>query len=503
MKINLLIAAFLISHLAFANDSLLNSVLRPSISDVKKANETLQIPNDTLVRGSRFNLQHFRTTLEQDAPQFIAKLEKANPNATFLFLGRDTQLISDVVNAFYLSIGQNNRVKQVGVSSPTLAGADEDTIMKYLEQFGISIENLKKSNRAMVLVDTISKGEVIDGELISGRQGRVLLQVVYKKWIEAGLDPKELVKKFMLVGMQVSTFRVGNADNNSRYRDISEISLAIELNQKNLEGDQKNNQKIGRNFVVPLIQDTRNLFNEAGYDHYTATWHDKYQPPILKDGKYIQNPGSQMPIEYRWSVLWMQKEIVNFVFTENFKNRVLAEGRTIDVDFDIKIDEKVIAVDKKINYEKELGKSLKQQAQSLQILGKEYNYDKVEFNGQTIKLTDNGSVVLKLIVDSKSLNSVYYHEQVLESLINLYQLNKIGSRDFKRLFELSLSLKDIQNQDFFIMAQKNYKKVYPLEVFLGKENERKDALKSGGFLSKNYQKIIDNLALSCQFIYGK
>lgn len=503
MKRNLLILALLISNLAFAKDNLLNSTLRPSISEVQKAIETLQIPNNVLVRGDRFALQHFRTTLEQDAPQFVARLEKANPHATFLFLGRDTQLISDVVNAFYLSIGQSNRVKQVGVSSPTLAGADEDTIMKYLEQYGITIENLKKSNRPMVLIDTISKGEVIDGELISGRQGRVLLQVVYKKWIEAGLDPKELVKKFMLVGMQVSTFRVGNADNNLRYRDISEINLAIELNQQKLDGDQKNNQKIGRNFVVPLIQDTRNLFNEAGYDHFTATWHDKYQPPILKEGKYIQNPGPQMPIEYRWSVLWMQKEIVNFVFTENFKSRVLAEGRNIGVEFDIKNDAKVKTIDKKVNYEKVLGESLKQQIKDLQILGKEYTYDKVNFNGQTIKLTDNGSAILKLIIDPKSLNSGYYHEQVLEALINLYQLNKIGSRDFKRLFELSLSFKDIQNQDILMMAQKNYKKVLPLEVFLGKESERKEALKLGGFLSKNYQKIIDNLALSCQFIYGK
>ena len=129
--------------------------------------------------------------------------------------------------------------------------------MDYLAQYGITIDALKKSTKPMVLVDTISKGEIIEGELVSGRQGRYILQVVYQKWIEAGNDPKDLLKKFNLVGMQVSTFREGERSNNYRYGDIDGLDQITAENETRLTSGNFSLEKLGRTIKVALIKDTQ------------------------------------------------------------------------------------------------------------------------------------------------------------------------------------------------------------------------------------------------------
>ena len=122
MKFLNILFLLLLSFGAYAQTELLNEPLRPSIGVVREKYDTIQVAANQLATGSRINFAYFRDSIEDGAPQFITKLEKAYPNGTYMFIGRDTQLIADVVDAFYISIGHKDRVKQVGVSTPTLAG---------------------------------------------------------------------------------------------------------------------------------------------------------------------------------------------------------------------------------------------------------------------------------------------------------------------------------------------------------------------------------------------
>lgn len=504
MKNNLIfILSLFFVQIALANTTLLKSKTRPSIATIQENYAALSIADENLVRDDRFNLNHFKTALIKDAPQFIVKLEKAHPEATFLFLGRDTQLIADVVDAFYLSIGQPNRVKQVGVSGPTLAGLNNKEVLSYLSQYGLSIENIKASKTPLILVDTISKGDVFDGALISGRQGRHILQIIYKEWIDLGHDPKELLKKVNMIGMQVSTFREGNSDNNYRYSGIQKTDAIHAENAKRFGASDFNVEKIGHNLMLPLISDTKTLFNEAGYDHYTATWHDKFQEPRKKGSKLIQNPGELMPLNYRWSVLWMQKHIVESVFTEDFKSQVLQMGLKNDVVFkDFSSQTEVVAVGK--NIERRMQEILFKLKADLPNLGSKYSYKKFNAGEFSEKLTNNGSSVLNVLIHPEFMQSEHYVEISLQNLLQLYKENKIGARDFRRIFMHTLEVKPLSDKSkIHNTIRKNLYSVEPLTYLFAKESSQTEFAQKSGVQGANYNTIIKSVQpkVSCRYIY--
>ncbi len=504
-KLTIFTTFLILTNFAWAQVELLSSATRPKISEVKKFHAAGKRSQATLVSGGRFNLKFFRDSLEQGAPQFIAKLEKAYPNGTFVFMGRDTQLIADMVDAFYESIGQKGRVVQLGVSKPTLVGMDADSIMSYLEYYDIKLDSLSEKSPT-ILVDTISSGEVIGGSLISGRQGRFILQTVYKKWMDNGKNPTELLNRFNMIGMQVSTFQDGDPSNAKRYRRIDRLQEATLANSNFLTSPGIDKNAIGNNFVIPLISDTRELFNEAGYDHFTATWHDKYQSPKLVDGKLLPNPGSLMPKEYRDSVLWIQHEIIDIVDMPSFKDRVLEEARKLGVVFKLQdaVTAKVEKIGPAVNLDVEYRNRIKLLFANLSPLGKEKDYNKIKANNATVRLTNNGSDVLASMANQQSVDAPRFFEISLMALIELYESDRIGARDFRRILTVLIGLKPIEGSDFFKMAKANYKKVLPLEIMLGRDAEREKLLNQGGITGKNYRLLIENgnLKMSCQFAYG-
>ena len=504
MKNNLIfILSLFFVQITFANSVLLKSKTRPSIATIQENYAALSIADENLVGDDRFNLNDFKTALIKDAPQFIVKLEKAHPEATFLFLGRDTQLIADVVDAFYLSIGQPNRAKQVGVSGPTLAGLNNKEVLSYLAQYGLSIENSKASNTPLILVDTISKGDVFDGALISGRQGRHILQIIYKEWIDLGYDPKELLKKVNMIGMQVSTFREGNSDNNYRYSAIEKTNAIHVENAKRFNASSFNAEKIGHNLMIPLISDTKSLFNEAGYDHYTATWHDKFREPRKKGSQLIQNPGELMPLNYRWSVLWMQKHIVENVFTEDFKSQVLQMGLKNGVIFKDFSSQNEVTVASK-NIERKMQEILLKLKTDLPSLGNKYSYKKFNTGDFSEKLTNNGSSVLNILIHPEFMQSEHYADISLQNLLVFYKENKIGSRDFRRIFMYTLEAKPLSDKSkIHNTIRKNLYSVEPLTYLFAKESSQTELAQKSGLVGENYNTIIKSVQpkVSCKYVY--
>lgn len=326
-----------------AQESLESMIFRPRIQDVLPYQETYTAPSGVPVSGNRLSFDYFKTSIQKGAPQFIAKLEKAYPNAIFAFVGRDTQAIADVTEAFYLSIGQKNRVVQVAVSGPTLAGMNDTQVLKYLENFGFDLKNLD-AKRPFIFVDTISRGEVIDGALISGRQGRNLLRIIYQAYKKTGGSLRGLLKKVNMIGLRVSTFAADKRDNQNRYYDISELEKAYEANKQMFESNAFNVDRVGYDLVIPIIKDTAEIFNESGYDHFTGAWHDKFQSPVAEKSALVPNPGPATDISIRRSVLWFQHQIIDIVNSSDFRKKVMAEAAKLGVTFEnLTLDQQLIS----------------------------------------------------------------------------------------------------------------------------------------------------------------
>lgn len=318
-----------LQHVAFgASEDILNQALRPQVLQTLEDHPGYRPEQGVPTAGGRLNFAHFVGVIKSAGPRFLVKLEGAYPGAKFAFMGRDTQTLADVTDAFYQSIGQKDRVVQIGVSKPTLVGLSDEQILNYLKSFGLDLDKIDSKSKPFILVDTVSSGELIDGVLISGRQGRSLLQVIYSHWIKTGRDPEILLKKVNMIALQVSTFKVNDASNQQRYRDINDVEGTQKLNAAMLTQPPPDLSKIGFNFVIPLLKD-KDFFNESGYDHYTGTWHDKFQPPKVEGTQLTVNPGAPSNVALRKSVLWMQHQIIDIVsdpaFRENVKSLANAE----------------------------------------------------------------------------------------------------------------------------------------------------------------------------------
>lgn len=338
-KIKLLFISALATVLsvhAISIAEVLESSLRPTINEIRKMHPNYKPEEGIPYSGSKLNYSHFRDALRLGAAQFIVKLESAYPGATFAFLGRDTQTISDIVEAFYLSIGEENRVVRIGVSSPTLAELSNEQIVTYLEYFGFNLKNVNE-NRPFILIDTVSKGAENDqGILVSGRQGRRLIQAVYEAWVsDPKNNPKDILKYFNMIGLQVSTFDTSNIHNQARYGPLSDLKKIYDTNKQLLINQTAETRSFGDNLVIPLIPDTRELFNESGYDHYTGAWHNKFGPPIVDGKRLLPNTGSLTHPTIRNSILWLQHQIIDIVKDPNFKREVENYAKKNNVRFNI------------------------------------------------------------------------------------------------------------------------------------------------------------------------
>ena len=344
MNFIFLVFYILMSTIAFGQEKkLLDNPMRPKLVEVLESHPSSEVISGIPYVGGRLAYQHFKNAIALGAPQLIVKLENTFPGATFAFLGRDTQVIADVVDGFYQSIGQRNRVVQVGISKPTLVGLKDKDIELYLKYYGLDLDKIKNS-KGFIFVDTVSSGEVIDGERVSGRQGRQLLQVLYNAWIKRGNDPSELISKLNMVALRVSTFKSDDPGNTKRYRDISQFNEINKLNSQFFKIDGHDTNKIGMDFILPLIKDTPELFNESGYDHFTGAWHEKYLPPLKTKMGYLPQPGSLTHIVYRQSILWLQHQVIDIVSSLEFRQKIKNEADKIGLRFyNLKLDQPLVS----------------------------------------------------------------------------------------------------------------------------------------------------------------
>ena len=89
------------------------------------------------IPGRSFNptKEQFRELLRLEVPLTIARMEKAFPGARWVAVGRDASTLGDVLDAFYISIGQPGRVKFLSISTGSYG--DTTLFLRYLRELGV------------------------------------------------------------------------------------------------------------------------------------------------------------------------------------------------------------------------------------------------------------------------------------------------------------------------------------------------------------------------------
>jgi hypothetical protein len=438
------------------------------------------------MQPSGFDRNAFKTNI----PTLIVSLEKAFPGGTYAFLGRDMDLVADAVEAFYLSVGQTDRVVRIKISTPSLQNASQDIITDYLIHLGLDAKP-KSHKPPMVMVDYTSFG--------TSSQSTRITYAVLQELLKRGLPANDILTRF-----NVASIHGGIAVDT-----INTVTTSQEGLQKKLELQNRNwvdNGKIDRIIRVPL--------NSVAYG---SEWHDTYGP-LHKNGR---GPVTTTPSRYFNSVQKVpvlsnmiaaiklasspifQKEVWNKAVTHGVTIAGLQEPIQAPRKPPMTPEEKQAKAEAKIaKLNQDFKDSVDLVTSQLTALPEKFEYSKVRRVGGKITLTENGLALLNALDSETYYNTTRYLETSLDVLVREYEAGKIGTRDFRRIFIHILENKQITDPDFVKAFQANYKKFYPLEITIGKPEFREKYLALSGTAGLNYKKLVDGgaMPLSCKFL---
>lgn len=326
MRLWLTTLAFL-STVALAQDrpfqkGLLDQPNRPTMIQVENAiqwdgdwdnlEERRSLKNLRSPNGAR-TIDSWLQLATKNFPVLLAQLEKHFPNGRYAFIGRDVAIMADLFESYYLSLGQTDRVVRIGFSKPSILGKKPTDIFAYLNSKGITLESL--SSRPLVLIDTVSTGQ--------GRQGRAILNSVYREWKKKGGNPIGLLRKVQMVGLIVSTY-------SGKENPIQDFGRTVENMKRKWK--QKLPSQFNRSIPPFTFKDQGHSFNEIGYEHWTHAWHGRFGPIHRNDSGFtITLPGSPNLLDQRRSVLLFQKRILDWVKSKEVKRAITREFKFLGI----------------------------------------------------------------------------------------------------------------------------------------------------------------------------
>ena len=325
--------------------NLINQATRPTVEQVEKMiaqnGPIIEIPDGRQLPKTankpQLELQNdyasWFKVIQARAPHMITSFEKNIPGATLVFIGRDMSIVADLVEAFYRSIGQKDRVLRVGMSSGTVdsltVGSAPENTYQFLKSNGLDLK--KKSDHPYILVDAVSRG--------AGRQVRFLLKNIYHYLASQGTPLTESVTKYNAVGLSVFTTPDGFPELDSAisyFENTADATTKAGAN-KILEAEQ--NFMIYRDFRP---EKSFLGFNEVGYTHWTGAWHESYGPIIKKDGKSIATPGVLAGENVRQALLQFSGLVISYVESEPFKAHIQQEAKNLGYQFPMARPETVL-----------------------------------------------------------------------------------------------------------------------------------------------------------------
>lgn len=284
--------------------SLLASEFRPSMQEVvDEFGGRIPRTNINLLEDAHID-SYWIPSVQELLPKAIAKLEYIYPGAIWASLGRDAVPITDLLDAFYIGLGQSGRAVAISASTDTFESSPESMFVRMLIKLGMDIRHSKEM-RPFVVIDRTSYNRGRGRESQSTR----LMKYVYSYFTEkTNRSAKYLVEK---VGV-VST-------SSGRY---------VHNRKEFFQALKKSSAKNGYPSFIAQVDELANFTDKD-------EWHDTFGELVrFEDGSIGGNPGALAPLESRKKVLRMMVDAYQVVTTRQFQDAVRAEAKALGYDFD-------------------------------------------------------------------------------------------------------------------------------------------------------------------------
>lgn len=310
MKQVILFIFVLISGLSFADENherikkdLLSLQRRPSVEKVLNAfdGDLPAIANPSVSQNGGF----WTEVIKARMPRAIAELEYAYPGAVWAALGRDAVAIIDVLEAFYLSVGQADRVTRIEASTATFNSSEAEFI-KMLEQLGLPKDQKLEEMRPFIILDRTTYKV--------NSQSTTLISYIYRHYLDKKVvaSPNDLFKKIAVVssssGQQIDPKIMGSLFANNKMRADGPFAPTVILRSPNLA-----------------------YFTDQTHQEWHQTFAEIIQDENGRLGGRITGPNHH---QYKENALWMMIEAYTTVSTPAFLNAVRSEAKKLGYDFD-------------------------------------------------------------------------------------------------------------------------------------------------------------------------
>ena len=282
---------------------LLSSALRPTMQELIDTLKLSMVPrNDIKVLmeqpWANVGARAIFTTL----PIAIAKLELAYPGAIWGCLGRDAADIADLLDAFYMGMGQKGRVARVNISRGSVLNVNTSLLIQMFKELGMDIDN-SETMRPFILLDRTNYQDY--------SQSYVLMKEIYTYFVSTtGKHPSLLFPK---VNMVSSTNGMDILDPEEFFEELK------------TKGDRSQ-----KNFPI-FIGKVAEL---APFTDKTP-WHDTFMDLTkYPDGRIGGTIGRPEPEEKREAIIETMIKSQRAVITREFQDAVRAEAKKLGYDFD-------------------------------------------------------------------------------------------------------------------------------------------------------------------------
>lgn len=182
-------------------ERLLSMPSRPTVEDVLEIygevgkNPMKVAPYDYYGSGGSYEpLDSFVVT---EVPKFIAALELVYPGAVYGGLGRDSARMVDLMDAFYLRLGQPGRAIRLNASGDSLRRSNSQQYVQFLESNGVSLDPKQTHFAPVIIFDATN---FYGG---GGSQSTMLLLAAVQEWKRNGGTAAGFVQRINVVATQM------------------------------------------------------------------------------------------------------------------------------------------------------------------------------------------------------------------------------------------------------------------------------------------------------------
>lgn len=302
--LRIFLVCFLVASQAHATLSdqiaaLLNLQHRPSIKEFREILKPLPARNPFKPLISD---DYYEKSLKEHAAEFIIEIEHAYPGATWALLGRDSSLAADILEAFYLKNGHEERVIRLNASGQSFRR--ESDYLALLQSAGL-VENNLPIKKFVLLDATRWQPE---------SQLRTLLESLYH------LFPQPMRAAYQPFVNAINILPNNPSFHSNAGTDFShgpQISPAL-----NMVKFWTSNLPL-RTIVAPIVRTERGFSYLPMVVKAEIAWHEKFNFfSFDTDGRITAMPGPLKSIQMREHILWWMYQVVKTIDGSKFQEKI-------------------------------------------------------------------------------------------------------------------------------------------------------------------------------------